>query len=147
MGDSTTILSDCLYFTASALSRQLSAMADSCFRPTGLNPSQGFALMCIVDQPGISPSVIAEKLGLAPSSVTRIVEALERQGYVTTEVHGRRVHASATTSGRSLCRRVITAWGRLHDAYCEVLGRTEGDGLCRRIHEASVALSRGAAKV
>ena len=146
MGDSTTILHDCLYFTASALSRQLSAMADGCFRRTGLNPSQGFALMCIVDEPGISPSAIADKLGLAPSSVTRIVDALERQGYVTTEADGRRVHATPTTSGRSQCRRVIEAWGRLHDTYCEVLGRTEGDGLCRQIHEASVALTERSAK-
>ena len=141
MGDSKTILSGCLYFTAGALARQLSTMADQCFRPTGLNPSQGFALMCIVDEPGISPSVIAERLALAPSSVTRIVEALQRQDLVKTKAQGRRVSATATAVGRRMHKRVLKAWRALHDAYAEVLGRPEGDALCDRIHEASVELA------
>jgi DNA-binding MarR family transcriptional regulator len=142
MGDSKTILTDCLFFTAGALARQLSSMADTCFRPTGLNPSQGFALMCIVDEPGISPSAIAERLALAPSSVTRIIETLQRFGYVTTEVRGRSVSASPTPAGQQHHARVLEAWRELHEAYSEKLGGAEGDKLCREIHGASSALSR-----
>jgi DNA-binding MarR family transcriptional regulator len=140
MGDAKTNLHDCLYFTASALARQLSTMADRCFRPTGLNPSQGFALMCIVEEPGTSPSVIAERLALAPSSVTRIVEALQRFGYVTTRVEGRRVMAFPSEAGRQHHERVLQAWGELHAAYSDLLGRSRGDELCRQIHEASETL-------
>lgn len=141
MGDSKTILHDCLYFTASSLARQLATLADQCFRPTGLNPSQGFALMCIVDEPGISPSLIAQRLALAPSSVTRIIEALQRSGYVTTRIEGRSVSAHPTEEGIRQKERVLEAWARLHTAYSEALGRNEGDALCKQIHEASVALS------
>lgn len=140
MGDARTILEHCLYFTAGALARRLTAMAEDCFRPTGLNPSQGFALMCIVDEPGISPSVIAERLALAPSTVTRIVAALERAGHVTTTATGRRVAARPTPSGRRLHKRVLTAWRVLYDRYSDILGENPGIDLCRRIHEAAETL-------
>lgn len=141
MGDSKTILSGCLYFTAGALARQLSAMAEGCFRPTGLNPSQGFALMCIVDDPGISPSAIAQRVALAPSSVTRIVEALQRQGLVSTRARGRQVSATPTAAGRRMHKRVLAAWRALHDSYAAVLGRRQADALCRRIHLATIELA------
>ncbi len=144
MSTPKTLLNNCLYFTASSLARQMQTMAEACFRPTGLNPSQGFALMCIVEEPGIMPSEIANRLHLKPSSVTRIVEALARQDLVTTEVQGRRRETTATAAGRRAVGKVRDAWKALHDDYSAVLGRRAGDALCRDIDQAADALAERA---
>jgi DNA-binding MarR family transcriptional regulator len=117
-------------------------MAEECFRPTGLNPSQGFALMCIIDEPGVSRSEIAERLALAPSTITRVVEGLERRGLVTTTSEGRRVETSVTKEGRKVHRQVLKAWASLHEQYNSLLGTTASNTLCAEIHVATEALDK-----
>ena len=99
MAESKLMLSCCLYFTAGNLARAMNDMANTCFQPTGLNPSQGFALLCVIDEPEIQPSVIAERLGLAPSTITRVIDALRNKGLVEAESGGRTSLISPTKLG------------------------------------------------
>ena len=76
MTKSKSILHNCLYFTANSLSRVITRMADDEFRRTGLSPSHAFLMMLVNDNPGIGQKELCEQLHLAPSTVTRFIDAL-----------------------------------------------------------------------
>lgn len=129
-------LERCLFFTAGALARNLSAMADDCFRPVGLTPSQGFALLCIVEEPGISASEIAVELQLAPSTITRVLEALVRQELVKVTHEGRLATAKPTAKGQRRSKKAHEAWRLLYRRYVAVLGKTKSTELAARLYAA-----------
>jgi DNA-binding MarR family transcriptional regulator len=133
----------CLYFTAGGLAREMSRLAEGCFAPVGVNPTQGLALLCIDDEPGIRPSVIAERLGLAASTITRVVDALETRGFVESRSQGRLQSLCATAAGAATAGRVTEAWKALHERYAAALGREFADDLCARIRLANEKLGGG----
>lgn len=48
--------------------------------PFGLSPHQGRALLTVAGHPGLRPSDLAERLRIAPRSVTEVVDGLEALG-------------------------------------------------------------------
>lgn len=135
MGDSANLMRNCLYFTANKLSRVITRLAEEAFAPTGLSPSHAFVLMVAAENPGIGPGDLAEKLALAPSTVTRFVDALVARGLVTRTSEGRTSRLAATPAGLALLKGVEQSWKRMHRAYAEVLG-PEGDRLATDIDDA-----------
>ena len=144
MAESKLMLSCCLYFTAGNLARAMNDMANACFQPTGLNPSQGFALLCVIDEPGVQPSVIADRLGLAPSTITRVIDALRNKGLVEAESGGRTSLISPTNAGIEMSERVRAAWLALYEQYGERMGQQDADDLCALIHQSNLKLNQPA---
>ena len=81
---------NCLYFTANALARKITRMAEESFRVTGLSPSHALLMMLVHDYPGIGPKKLGDHLNLAPSTVTRFVDALIYKGYLTKQAKGKK---------------------------------------------------------
>jgi len=139
MARTSDLVHRCLYFTAGALSRGISRMADEAFAPTGLSPSHAFVLMLAAEEPGIGPGALADRLALAPSTVTRFVDQLVAKGFLTRTAEGRTAHLAATSAGLARLKGVEQAWKRLHNAYLAVLG-PEGDRLAQEIDAACLKL-------
>lgn len=135
MADSGTLMRHCLYFTANALARIITRQADEAFKPTGLSPSHAFVLMMAAENPGIGPGELAGRLALAPSTVTRFVDALVARGLLTRTAEGRTSRLAATSAGLARLKGVEQSWKRLHKAYADVLG-PEGDRLAGEIDAA-----------
>ena len=123
----------CLYFTANAVARHVTRLAEEAFAPTGLCPSGALLLTLVVDQPGLAPSEAAEILHLAPSSVTRFADTLEHRGLVRRERQGRQVLLHPTPQGRKLLPAIRSAWEALYEAYGSLVGRKRGRELANEL--------------
>ncbi|NGP75212.1 winged helix-turn-helix transcriptional regulator [Balneolaceae bacterium YR4-1] len=113
---------NCLYFQTNSLSRILSGMADDVFRDVGLSPSHAFLLMTVNDEPGIQPSQLSELLRLSPSTITRLIEKMEYQGYLERASEGRATHVHPTDKCRDKDADLREAWEALKDRYTQKLG-------------------------
>jgi DNA-binding MarR family transcriptional regulator len=112
----------CLYFQSNNLARNLSKMADDAFRSVGLSPSHAFLLMKVNDEPGIQPSQLSDILGLTPSTITRLIEKMEYQGYLERESEGRATHVKPTNKCIAKDSDLRIAWQKLQKRYTKILG-------------------------
>jgi DNA-binding MarR family transcriptional regulator len=142
MADSHTLLKNCLYFTANALARDVTRMAEDAFKPTGLSPSHAFLLMIAIELPGSTPTDLAAQLRLAPSTVTRLIDKLLQKGLVEKRSQGKNAFIHPTAKGKKMSRPIGKAWKSLYNAYSSVLGEQNGVNLTRTTHEASEKLKQ-----
>ena len=118
----STILSSNLFFLSSALSRKLSAEADKQFSEFGLSNSHALLLLLIDEHPNIQPSQLAEKLILKPSTITRLVNKLERRKLVEKTSEGRSSHIVCTSKGGELIDKLNQRWEALMKVKKQELG-------------------------
>jgi len=131
---------DCLYYSANALSRIMTKMADEEFASTGLSSSYAFLLMTVHHKPGIQPKEISQQMQLTPSTVTRLIEKLEFRGLLKREQCGRATAVHMTKEGDALAPKVKQAWSSLYQRYTAVLGAELGNQLTNSIAQASLKL-------
>ena len=115
-------MDSCLYFQSNSLSRILSGMADEVFNDVGLSPSHAFLLMKVNDEPEIQPSQLSEILRLSPSTITRLIEKMEYQGYLERVSEGRATHVRPTEKCRDKDSDLREAWETLKNRYTQILG-------------------------
>jgi DNA-binding MarR family transcriptional regulator len=141
MGNSKSILTGCLYFTANSLSRVMTRMANDQFRITGLSPSHAFLMMVLFEDPGIGPKELAKRLDLAPSTVTRFLDYLQNKDLIERISEGKVFKLYPTAKGRELKEPIGSAWRRLHNDYSEILGKENSAALTKAINIASEKLT------
>jgi DNA-binding MarR family transcriptional regulator len=133
---SNELLDCCLYFTANALARTISRMAEEEFGKLGMTPSHAFLLMVAIDEPGISQKDLAGRLHLAQSTVSRFVDALVLRGFVEKKAAGKIARVYPTEKGQSQVVEMRTAWTALYQRYSVILGEEEGNALTSLVGKA-----------
>ncbi len=133
-------LCNCLYFTANAVSRAMTKMAEEEFRMTGVSPSHAFLLLLANAKPGITPTELATELHLAPSTVTRFIDKLAHKGLLERQGSGKTVGVYPTEKGRDLQAPIYEAWQNLFKQYCTILGEENAINLTQLLDEASQKL-------
>ncbi len=91
----------------------------------GVTGPQRLALRIIGHMPHVSAGLLATTLKLHPSTLTGVLQRLERRGFLTRRVDGsdrRRVHLDLTDRGRAATRPLR---GSVEDAVTQVLGRED----------------------
>ena len=122
MNDGKNPYLSCLYFSSNVLSRALIRMAEHAFRPLGLSPSYAFLLMSVNRNPGIQPMELSEEIQLTPSTVTRLIEKMETQGYLTRTSEGRATYVHPTPASLELDEEIRRCWKELQNGYRGMLG-------------------------
>lgn len=132
----------CLYYSANALARVLTKLAEEEFAVTGLAPSHAFLLMTVNDKPGIQPKEISEHLQLTASTVTRLIEKMENRGFLQRSFAGKFTKVYPTEKSRKLNAKIHKAWKSLYDRYANVLGKEKSRTLTAEAYNAVSVLER-----
>ncbi|GCB02720.1 MarR family winged helix-turn-helix transcriptional regulator [Ralstonia sp. SET104] len=66
----------CLYFNTTALARTVEREWAAAYAPFGVTPPQGFVLRVVLKRPGVLNRELAEVLGIARPTATRLVDGL-----------------------------------------------------------------------
>lgn len=140
MREKDTKYCNCLYYSSNVLARVLTKMADDAFKSVGLAPSYAFLLMTVNNRPGIQPSELSKELQLSPSTVTRLVEKMEHQGYLKRVSEGRATRVEPTDKSRELDSEIRNAWQSLSERYAEVLGERYSEVLTEMTFKATQKL-------
>lgn len=130
----------CLFFSAGALSRNLTRIAEEEYRPTGLSPSHALLLLTISGYSGVRPSQLAEEMQLTPSTVTRLLDKLESKKMITRAGAGKSVIVKATTRGLALVPTIKEAWLRLYHRYSKATGKNR-EKLTRWVYDTAQKLT------
>ena len=130
----------CLYFSANALARCITRIAEEEFAETGLSPSYAFLVMSINASPGIQPRELSSEMQLTPSTITRLIEKLEYKGLVERKIIGKYTEVYPTEKSLGLDETIKSAWMKLFNRYSEILGVENGKELTAQIYKATQLL-------
>lgn len=118
-------LDNCLFFSTTKLARALGKLADEAFSKTGLSPSHAVLLYTVNLKGGIQQKEIGKMLHLTPSTITRLIDKLERKKYVKKQPEGKNIYLRTTAEGLAQQEQIITSWSQLHDQYRNILTEAE----------------------
>lgn len=126
-----------IFFLTSAFARKLGSQADETFETIGLSSSHALLLHLVNKNPEIQPGQLAEMLYLKPSTITRLVQKLERRGLVEKQSEGRATKIVCTSDGLDIAHNVQEKWEvliqqkrkELGDRYVEVLSEMISNAL------------------
>ena len=75
-------IEDCICFKIGKMLRRIGKTYKERLSPYGITSSQFFILIALYEEDGITAGELAKKVDVDPSSLTGIVDRLERQGLV-----------------------------------------------------------------
>lgn len=130
----------CLLFSANALARVVTRIADEEFSPVNLPYSYAFLLMQVNKSPGRPIGELSEALMLSPSTITRLVEKLEEKNLITRVTEGRQTLVYPTQQSLRLDDHLKLCWKKVYERFLDVLGTDETHNLTSRIFEAALRL-------
>lgn len=141
MAESCSRFGTCLFYSANALARTITRIADEEFATTGLPSQYCFLLMIVLEKPSVQPKEIAEKLSLTPSTVTRFVDKMVEQGYIIRSVDGKFTYITPTQKAKKKLPLIQSSWTKLYERYTAVLGKEAADSLAQSLFNAHRSLN------
>ena len=126
----------CLYYSAGALARMTSKIAEEEFKVTGLSSSHAMLLISVNKHPGIQPCDLSAQMLLEPSTITRLIEKLEQMDLVERQKDGKEVHIHATKQGKAKLASLQKAWQSVNKRFTDVLGKQGNQRLTGEISAA-----------
>ena len=133
---------DNLHYTTVALSREITAVAEIAFLDLGLTPSDAYLIMTVNEKPNIQPTEISEKILLAPSTITRMIEKLEKRNIVTRAQEGKYTYVAATSKGINLYVLILEKWVEINDSFLAKLGDDSVANLVNFTSDATLKLKQ-----
>ncbi|WP_426399696.1 MarR family winged helix-turn-helix transcriptional regulator [Ralstonia sp. R-29] len=134
----------CLYFNTTALARTIEREWADAYAPFRLTPPQGFVLRMVLKRPGVLNRELADVLGIARPTATRLVDGLIAKGLVERQPSaedGREWNLLPTDAALALEAPLQAASAKVARRLREHVGADAFDGTVRAIREVRNALS------
>lgn len=120
--------------------REINALAEESFQEIGLSPSYAYILMVVDNESPIATSAVANRVGLKPSTVTRLVDKLVGKGLIQRSQEGRNVWLHKTDKLEEEMLQITACWNKLYHAYNEIIGTKEATELNAALCQANEKL-------
>jgi MarR family transcriptional regulator, organic hydroperoxide resistance regulator len=114
------------------ITRMNKSMIGTELRSLGLVNGQELLLLQLWERDGCSQADLGARLGVDPSTVTKMLQRLERDGWVTraqSALDGRAVVVNLTPKGTRMKRRVVDLWAALERETVAALSHDERERL------------------
>lgn len=115
-------LKNCLFFTANRLANVLRRIVNEVYAQTGIAVPHIYLLIVVHQYPGITITDLSEKLDIAPSTCTRFVNALVKQGLIQKKQEWKTVHVGLTEEGLERTEGIDECLSQLRDRCQAVVG-------------------------
>lgn len=137
MKTSCSQFAQCLYFTSNALARKVEKLAVESWKPIGISPSHAYLLLAVLQEPGVQPSALADQLQLQPSTITRLMQKLERAKLIIRTVDGKVTNVYPTPKAKELQPKMQDCAQHFYQQCSQVFGKEEGGRLAQSIGKAA----------
>ncbi|MDQ6609531.1 MAG: MarR family transcriptional regulator [Bacteroidota bacterium] len=119
----------CLYFTSAALARKVERLAVESWKGVCLSPSHAYILLAVLDEPGMQPSTLSKHLQLQPSTITRLIQKLEKKKLVIRTTEGRITNVYPTPKAKELLPKMIECRKKFSERSYNAIGKEESSRL------------------
>ncbi|MBS1661473.1 MAG: winged helix-turn-helix transcriptional regulator [Bacteroidetes bacterium] len=140
--------SSSLYFGAGVFFRQIERIAKAVWAPTGLHPSHAHILLLILqsDWRMTYPTFLATEMQMSPSTITRLLEELEKKELITRIPYEHLMVINATKKARDMLPLLEQSQEEFDRRCYALLGKKETDNLASVLNASADALRAGAAR-
>ena len=142
MKSDESTLKKCLFFTSNRLSNILRRIANSVCSDTGIAVPYIYLLIIVNQYPEITINELSEKLDIAPSTCTRFVNALVKDGILEKKQEWKTVHVSLTKKGNLKTEGIDESINKVYQKCMEVMSKEEYETLASLIVEAADKLNK-----
>lgn len=135
----------CLYFNSNALARTVTRIWTEKYRQFDLSPPHAFLLRTVLANPGMFPRELAEELNLNRSTITRFLDSLEKNEFLTrqaTENDGREVQIFPTKKAKKIHKKLDNTGKELTKMMGKILGEDELTEIVSNIREVKKAIEK-----
>ncbi|ANJ75941.1 MarR family winged helix-turn-helix transcriptional regulator [Ralstonia insidiosa] len=134
----------CLYFNTTALARTVEREWTAAYAPLSLTPPQGFVLRVVLKRPGVLNRELAEVLGIARPTATRLVDGLIAKGLVERQPSaedGREWNLFPTDAARAMEAALQAASAKVARRLREHVGTNVFDDTVQALRDVRSALN------
>ena len=131
----------CGSFNLRKASRSVTQLYDDYLQPTGLRSTQVVVLLAVAKEEEVGMARLAREMVLSPSTLSRNLQPLERDGLIkvmSNPKRGKRV--KLTAKGRQTLLAAVPYWQRAQQKFTELIGGDAWQELSERLGETVAAL-------
>ncbi len=137
------ILRACGSFNLRKATRVVTQLYDDILQPTGLRSTQVVLLVALAAEGEMSVSYMARELVMSPSTLSRTLLPLERDGLIESTSNGKRGKlVRLTPAGESALHKVIPYWQKAQEKFLKQVGATAWPELNERLADLVAATRR-----
>lgn len=137
-----SILKTCLFFTANRLANVLRRKVNDIYADTGIAAPYVYLLVVVNQYPGITIKELSRKLDVAPSTCTRFLDALVKQGILTKSQEWKTVHVNLTEEGAVKCELIDSGIAKFRDECTKIISNDEYEELASMMSHAADKFDR-----
>ncbi len=115
-------IKDCMFFTVNSLLKDIHDHMEQGFRQLGISSSYAYLIVAIEQHENIGTVELATELNLKPSTITRLVDKMVQQGYVTRKSSGKRTQIRCTDKGHLFSKEIIETLNHMRKGMEEYVG-------------------------